>query len=85
MGAFYVPGHQQVATCKDVARAVYARWAAAAGGAVTSSSERHVRSDPRHDHVDSHIAVLEIDTATCAIRLSRKFVTAEDCGRLINR
>jgi carbon-monoxide dehydrogenase large subunit len=83
-GRIYVPGTNKSTTFKDVARAVYREM-----GRLPPEARDELEATTTYDPVlgtttsASHIAVLEIDPATYAIRLE-KFVVAEDCGRLIN-
>jgi carbon-monoxide dehydrogenase large subunit len=83
-GRIYVPGTNKSTTFKDVARAVYREM-----GRLPPEARDELEASGTYDPIlgtttsASHIAVLEIDPATYAIRLE-KFVVAEDCGRLIN-
>lgn len=83
-GRIYVPNTNKSTTFKDVARAVYLEM-----GRLPPEARDELEATSTYDPVlgtttsASHIAVLEIDPATYAIRLE-KFVVAEDCGRLIN-
>jgi aerobic carbon-monoxide dehydrogenase large subunit len=83
-GRIYVPGTNKSTTFKDVARAVYREM-----GRLPPEARDELEATGTYDPIlgtttsASHIAVLEIDPATYAIRLER-FVVAEDCGRLIN-
>ena len=83
-GRIYVPGTNKSTTFKDVARAVYREM-----GRLPLEARDELEATGTYDPIlgtttsASHIAVLEIDPATYAIRLE-KFVVAEDCGRLIN-
>jgi aerobic carbon-monoxide dehydrogenase large subunit len=83
-GRIYVPGTNKSTTFKDVARAVYREI-----GRLPPEARDELEAGSTYDPVfgtttsASHIAVLDIDPATFAVRLE-KFVVAEDCGRLIN-
>jgi carbon-monoxide dehydrogenase large subunit len=83
-GRIYVPGTNKATTFKDVARAVYREM-----GRLPPEAREELEASGTYDPVlgtttsASHIAILEIDPATYAIRLE-KFIVAEDCGRLIN-
>ena len=83
-GRIYVPGTNKATTFKDVARAVYREM-----GRLPPEARDELEATATYDPIfgtttsASHIAVLDIDPATYAIRLE-KFVVAEDCGRLIN-
>jgi carbon-monoxide dehydrogenase large subunit len=83
-GRVYVPGTNKATTFKEVARAVYLEM-----GRLPPAAREELEATSTYDPVlgtttsASHIAVLEIDPATYAIRLE-KFIVAEDCGRLIN-
>ncbi|KAB2920523.1 MAG: xanthine dehydrogenase family protein molybdopterin-binding subunit [Hyphomicrobiaceae bacterium] len=83
-GRIYVPHTNKSTTFKDVARAVYLEM-----GRLPGEAREELEAAGTYDPVlgtttsASHVAVLDIDPATYAIRLE-KFVVAEDCGRLIN-
>ena len=83
-GRIYVPHTNKSTTFKEVARAVYLEM-----GRLPPDAREELEATSTYDPVlgtttsATHIAVLEIDTATYTVRLE-KFVVAEDCGRLIN-
>ncbi len=83
-GRIHVPDTNKSTTFKDVARAVYLEM-----GRLPPEARDELEATGTYDPVlgtttsASHIAVLDIDPATYAVRLE-KFVVAEDCGRLIN-
>jgi carbon-monoxide dehydrogenase large subunit len=80
----YAPNTNKSTTFKDVARAVYLEM-----GRLPPDARGELEATSTYDPVlgtttsATHIAVLEIDPDTYAVRLER-FVVVEDCGRLIN-
>jgi aerobic carbon-monoxide dehydrogenase large subunit len=83
-GCIYVPDTNKSTTFKDVARAVYREM-----GRLAPAARDELEATATYDPVlgttssASHIAVLDIDPSTLAVRLE-KYVVAEDCGQLIN-
>ncbi|MBJ3777051.1 xanthine dehydrogenase family protein molybdopterin-binding subunit [Acuticoccus mangrovi] len=83
-GVIFVPGTNHRIDFADLARAVYSDMAALPHDA-RATLEAQESFDPRLGTTTSatHLAEVEIDAETLAIRLTRFFV-AEDCGRMIN-
>jgi carbon-monoxide dehydrogenase large subunit len=83
-GRIYVPNSNKSTTFGEVARAVYLEM-----GRLPPEAREELEAAATYDPVfgttssATHVAVLEIDPDTYAIRLE-KFVVAEDCGRLVN-
>jgi carbon-monoxide dehydrogenase large subunit len=83
-GRIYVPNTNKATTFKEVARAVYLEM-----GRLPPDARGELEATSTYDPVlgtttcATHIAVVEIDPETYAVRLE-KFVVAEDCGKLIN-
>ncbi|GJD53147.1 Caffeine dehydrogenase subunit alpha [Methylobacterium crusticola] len=83
-GAIRVAGTDRAVTFRQVARAVYSEM-----GRLPKDAREELEStrvyDPFFGTATSatHLCLLEIDPATCRVRLDR-LVVAEDCGRIIN-
>lgn len=83
-GRIFVPNSNKTTTFKDVARAVYLEI-----GRLPPEARVELEEANTYDPVlgtttsATHIAILEIDPESYAVRLE-KFLVAEDCGRLIN-
>src|SRR5262249_36148444 len=82
-GCIYVPDTNKSTTFKDVARAVYRVM-----GRLAPEARDELEASATYDPVlgttssASHIAVLDIDPSTLAVRVE-KYVVSEDCGQLI--
>jgi carbon-monoxide dehydrogenase large subunit len=83
-GRIFVPATNKSTSFKDVARAVYREMARLPPDA-RGELEASATYDPVFGTTSSatHIAVLEVDPSTFAIRIE-DYVVAEDCGRLVN-
>jgi carbon-monoxide dehydrogenase large subunit len=83
-GKISVAGTDRAITFREVARAVYAEI-----GRLPPDARGELAATETYDPVfgttssATHIAVVEIDLETCAVRVER-FAVAEDCGRLVN-
>src|SRR5262249_17453748 len=83
-GRIFLPGSNRSTTVKAVARAAYLEI-----GRLPPELREELESTGTYDPVlgttstATHVAVLEVDPDTCAVRLER-FAVAEDCGQLIN-
>jgi carbon-monoxide dehydrogenase large subunit len=83
-GRIFLPGSNKSTTLKDVTRAVYLEI-----GRLPPELRGELESTGTYDPVlgtttcATHVAVVDVDPETCAVRLEQ-FTVAEDCGRLIN-
>ena len=83
-GKIFVAGTDRSITFGEVARAVYAEM-----GGLPPDARGELAATETYDPVfgtttsATHIAVVEIDPETFAVRVDR-FAVAEDCGRLVN-
>lgn len=83
-GQIFVPGTNKRIDFAELARAVYADMSTLPAEA-RETLEAQETFDPHRGTTTSstHVAVVEIDPETLAIRI-RDYVVAEDCGRMIN-
>ena len=83
-GMVFVAGTDRAVTFREIAKAVYSEM-----GRLPRESREELEVtkvyDPYFGTATSatHIAALEVDPATCLVKIHR-YVVAEDCGRLIN-
>lgn len=83
-GKAVVLGTDRVVTFKQIAKAVYSDMRT-----LPVEAREELSATYTYDPINgttaaaTHIAVVEVDTVTCFVRIL-KFVVAEDCGRLIN-
>ncbi|HZC95272.1 MAG TPA: xanthine dehydrogenase family protein molybdopterin-binding subunit [Bradyrhizobium sp.] len=83
-GKAVVLGTDRTVTFKQIAKAVYSDMKT-----LPVESREELSATYTYDPINgttaaaTHIAVVEVDPATCFVRIL-KFVVAEDCGRLIN-